>query len=425
MRIVLGLPFSDAALADGIRRLPGVQVVKDTPYYNHTVLNTIRGITPAPDVAILGEALPPDADITLLQFIGALRQANIRVVFLGDKAKAGDKFLADLVTMGVTDIVLGGAIHMDDLVTMLQTPTPWAKVSYLLNISGETGGRPVLIQAQAQVAPPPDVVIQTKEVVVEKVVQVQMPGRKLIGVFGLGPNGAGVTTVALNLAAFLASTVVKAALVDGDTLWPCLGHHYNLPYEHDGLAGVAKGMSPHQVGAKVSDGLTVFGSQVYPAQPAAQMLGQSECLGVLDQLQSAFDQVVVDVGYQLDHPFSRTILRAATHLVLVMDPDMLRVVVAKYALAKLAEVTTLSKCVLVVNRSDASHKQLTPSDVQEALQPLKLLVDLPLTPMATEALAACQPLVTVLPKDSPYVKGIRQLAGVHDSAPAKKGWWRF
>ena len=423
MRIILGLPFSDAALADGIRRLPGIQVVKDTPYYNQTVLNTIRGITPAPDVAIVGEAMPPDADMTLLQFIGALRQVNIRVVFLGDKSKAGDKFLADLVTMGVTDIVLGGTIHMADLAAMLQTPTPWAKVSFLLNVSREAGGRPVVIQAQA--APPPDVVIQTKEVVVEKVVQVQMPGRKVIGVFGLGPHGAGVSTVALNLATSLASAGVKAALVDGDTRWPCLGHHYNLPYEHDGLASVAKGMIPHQVGAKVSDGLTVFGSQVYPAQPAAQMLGQSECLGVLDQLQSAYDQVVVDVGYQLDHPFARTILRAATNLVLVMDPDMLRVVVAKHDLAKLAEVTTLSKCVLVVNRSDASHKQLTPSDVQEALQPLKLLVDLPLTPMATEALAACRPLVTVLPKDSPYVRGIQQVAGMQDAAPAKRGWWPF
>lgn len=420
MRIVIVLPFSDAALSDEIRRFPEVEVVKETPYYNGAVLTAIRDLVPPPDVVIVGEALPVDSTLPLLEFITGLRRDNLRVLFLADKSQPGDPFLAELVSMGVTDIVLGANVSLDDLRHMIKTPTPWAKVSYLSNVS-RSNKAPA--PAMELVAPKPDEA-QTAPVVKEVVV-IQAPRRKVVAVMSVGPDGAGVTTVAANVSAAVASTGIKTALLDGETRWPGVGNLFDLPYDHNGVAGVTAARTPQEIGAVVRENLTVFGSPVYPARPAAAGMGESDCLAILDRLQATYEQVIVDLGYQVEHPFFRTALRLATDAILVLNLDLHRIVIAKHELARMAQITALAKCKLVINGVHPEQKRLKSGDVAATLDAMKVAAELPYTPQSTEAAAQCQPLYSVLPPESPYSTEIRKLAGLSEGGSPKKGWWPF
>lgn len=408
MRIALALPASDTRLVDEIRRLADGEIVLETPYYNRLVL--ARLVQVAPDVAVIGESLPGDDDLTLLHFILRVRQADIRVIFLADTSGPGAPLLSDLVLLGLTDIVLGGTLHIRELEKMLHQPAPWSSVQHLV-IPGRRGELADLGDNLLPALGDASLANGT------------VPGLQhgVTTVISLGVFGVGVSTVAVNLAAALALRQVKVSVVDADPHFAALGAFFNLPDEHDGLRSAFDGSPPDKVG-DVVHGLTVLGSPPFPAESAAARLQERDMIWLIDRLRTTFDRVIIDAGHQIAHPFTRAALQLANEVLIVTDLDVCHTMVAVHQWQLLCRLTQRDKCRLVVNKVHDEVKRVRGQDVADSFENGPVLAaELPLVPEAVDALLEGEPLVRHLPIDDPFVGLIHDLAGLDPLAPKKRG----
>ncbi len=422
MRVVLALPPFDRALADEVSRFPGIDVVKDSPYYSAAVLESIRSVTPPVDVVLVREDLDGDQGFSLLDFVRGLRTANIRVIFLADQARPGDVLLSELVGMGVYDIVVGGSISLEQLKNMLTTPATWGSVAHLQQ-PGRTAfeaspGRPA-----ERAAPVREVVREVvKEVIVERTQT--LPQKGVTVVVGLGAEGVGVTTIATSLAAVLARTEQKVALIDADPRNAAMVAHLALGEEHNGLKQLLDGIAANRAG-ETAEGVWVYGSRAIPHAPTASSLTEADAVSLVDRLMAAgHNRIVVDAGHQLRHPFTKAVLQLATDVIIVVDLDVYRTMVAIQYWPVLARTTGPFKCRLVVNRVSPSHRFAKAEDVATSFdQGPTLAAAIPLVPEAADAMIQGQSLYNFQPPDSPFAKAIRTLSGLAEPQKQRKGWF--
>lgn len=417
LKIALALSSTNKALVEQIQTWDGVEITKEVPYFNRSVLHSLLAQAKLPEVVIVGEDLPGDGDVSLTDFIYELRKHNIRIVFLADTASPGDVLLHDLVKMGVTDIILGGTLHVWDLKAKVQQPTPWAAVAYLLNtnvspVRGTTEG-PTLATAVKEVV---------REVIVERVVQgAAQPTRGVVTVVGLGVPGIGVTTIATSLAAALVGTGAKVALVDADPRDSAVKDHLNLSPEHDALASVLQGVPANRAGEHAA-GVQVFAPRPFPAVPTAATMKPTDMMALVDRIRATADRIIIDAGHQVDEPITQIALQLATDVLVVCDLDVHHANVGIHTWPKLNRITEVAKVKLVVNR--VGGKLAKPEDIVNALQGPGLAAAVPLVEDYADALVEGKSLFQHVPAGSPFWKAIRAVAGLPEEQPARKGWFR-
>jgi capsular exopolysaccharide synthesis family protein len=119
------------------------------------------------------------------------------------------------------------------------------------------------------------------------------PAPRVVVVAGAMP-GVGASTVAVNLAASLATSGTRVLLIDADLRRPRVTRYLNLP-DGPGLTDVLTGSAelkdvvhPWQGGR-----LAVLGAGPLPADPEA-LLGSARMRSLLDVLRDQYDQVVID-----------------------------------------------------------------------------------------------------------------------------------
>lgn len=449
MRVALALPPEDHAISDAIRqRIAGIEIVRETPYFNRSILDLLVKL--APDVVIIGEDLPGDGDITLLQLVYGLRCANIRVIFLSHARQQGDPFLSDLVSLGVTDLVLGGAISIRRLEEMIRTPTPWADVGHLLI----PGRRPDVQEVPEPPAPPAEsgagaapeeekgeeppaapksepkakkfeVPLVRRRVVVEETsppVQAPVAPQKGTTVLvGLSPEGTGVTTTAISLAALWGEAGCRTALVDLDPVFPSVATLLQVPPTFSGLNFLLQGERSEDSAAETY-GIRVFNSPAYPAEPAAARMTEAHLIRIMDRLRGDHERIIIDAGHRIDHPAVRAALQVADEVLIVVDLDAYRVIVASHRWPAMAQITNPDKCRLVINRVPAQAKRIQPADVAAAFAPAPVVATtLPLVPEATDAPAKGKPLSLYVGRDHEYTRALRTLV----DPPKKAGRWPF
>lgn len=446
LRLALALSPNLSAVADYLRGLPDLEVVREVQNLNREALASLVDESRRPAVVIVDEDLAEDdADISLTDFIYSLRRQNIRVIFIATRSRPGDTLLADLVRLDITDIVDGAELSLDGLLRMLERKTPFSEVSHLLDVDVElptadqerkVSGRPRLFSVlgrRGQNGVSPSVGTsggetssqRTRVIVKEKIVERVVPGdpgRSVTAVFGLGPSGVGATTVAVNLACVMAGGRMKVALVDLDPAWSAIPILLGLTPQ-DGVGAL---MSPGQLSAagQTKCGVTVFGSLPYPEPPRARSLAESDVLYLIDRL-GAFDRVVVDVGHDHEHPVARTVMRIAQKILLVTDLDANHMLIAVHKLGIVRNIANPEKLQLVINNVPATGKQARVRDAAALLQFERNTSELPYCPMAVHAAVQGEPLVTLLGSDQPYVAAIRALAGIGESPAPKRVWWPF
>ncbi len=139
-----------------------------------------------------------------------------------------------------------------------------------------------------------------------------------------GPR-EGKTTSSINLAITFASTGRRVCLVDADLRRPSLHHAFGLDNERgfssliDGDAAVADVAQPTP-----QDGLFIVPSGPRPGNPA-ELLGSVACRQVLDQLNEAFDLVIID---------SPPVVAVTDAVVLSGDVDGVIMVIKSFKVAK-------------------------------------------------------------------------------------------
>lgn len=456
LKLALVLSPTQSVVADHIRGLPGCEIVLEIHQLSRDALASLLHTPQRPAVVIVDEDLAEPgsaADITLTDFIYALRRANMRVIFIATRSQPGDPLLADLVRLDVTDILNGKRLNLSELERQLERKTPLSEVAHLLEVDAElpttheepeSGARRRLFTgfgrrfsaATSPPAPPgngsgaspelPRTIVRevVKEVVREKVVERIVPGdsRSLIAVLGLGPTGVGATTVAVNLAYAMASGSNRVALVDLDPAWSAIPIVLGLEPQ-DGIGGLLTPEPLTDIGQN-KRGVTVFGSLPYPNPPRARSLSESDVLYLIDRL-GAFDRVIVDVGHDQEHPVTRALLRMAQKVVLVTDLDANHVLISAHKLAVIRQVANPGKLQLVVNNIPDGIGRTAVREATDLLNFSRDVVKLPYTPQAVSATIQGEPLMALLSSDQPYAVGICTLAGVGEATVSRRAWWPF
>lgn len=426
MRVALALPLSHAVIAEVIReRIPDAEILREMPYVNRNVLEQF--LKDRPEIVIVADDVSADEDLTLEQFIFRLRQGDIRVIFLAGDRKPGDPLLSDLVAMGVTDLVVGGQVSVETLIRMLHQPTPWSEASRYI-IPGrrfkiespfaeeEKEEEPEAQEKQAhdherdgtageRPAPAPAV-----------------PVKRVTAVIGLGPEGTGVTTVAITLASLWAQAHPKTALVDLDPVNPSVGTHLTIPPDYSALKEQA--LTERAIDAAVqTHGIFVYNSPVFPDEPFASRMTEVHVVRLLDRLRPDHDRIIVDAGHRIDHAAVRTLLQMADEVFVVLDLDPHRTLVAARRWPVLTNMTSPEKCRFIINRSGQT-RHMNASRVLSAFEdPPEVAAELPLVPEAPDASFKGEPLDRHLGAEHAYVKAFR---GIVEPAP-KRGFrlpWR-
>jgi pilus assembly protein CpaE len=194
--------------------------------------------------------------------------------------------------------------------------------------------------------------------------------RRIIAVYS-PKGGVGTTTIAVNVATWLASrSRSSVAILDLDYQFGQVATHLNMATRMT-VADIARDeLALHDVGLFTStldrhaSGAMVLAA---PATPdAAQAISESMVEALLTVASSAFEIVVVDAGSVLDRR-SETVLTRATDLVIVVTPDFPTLKSVHALLELLAGSTeTVGETSFVLN-SIFARELLRHRDIEEAL----------------------------------------------------------
>lgn len=104
------------------------QFVGEAIYREQVVKNAI----PAnPDIIILRETLNGSKDILEIVYELRLQLPDARIIFLASDRKPGDPLLAELVSNGVYDIMIGNQISVPSLINLIREPNKFSDVAML------------------------------------------------------------------------------------------------------------------------------------------------------------------------------------------------------------------------------------------------------------------------------------------------------
>lgn len=84
-----------------------------------------------PNIVILREGLSGNANILDVAYTLVNELNHTRVIFLAGDRKQGDALLANLVNIGIYDILYGGRLNMEDLIKLMRVPNERRDVAYL------------------------------------------------------------------------------------------------------------------------------------------------------------------------------------------------------------------------------------------------------------------------------------------------------
>ena len=247
----------------------------------------------------------------------------------------------------------------------------------------------------------PDVLLKRIEELVQPPTARSTPQR-MIGLFSLR-GGAGVTSLAVNLALALAFTQkTKVSLVD----LALLGGHAAL------MMGVRPISNVPKLLANVKDNFTPetmqphfiqhnSGVQLLASPPTLNQhisLDDVRLLSLAGGLKSLSDITVLDVPHILEENFS-PVLQLLDKIVLVLSPDMPSVQSTVIALQGLAQLgVDNNKIILVVNQV-SPHNPLPTETIQNAIR-RPIFATLPFEPDMTKAVNTGKPLLLLSPKSA-------------------------
>lgn len=174
-------------------------------------------------------------------------------------------------------------------------------------------------------------------------------------------EGVGATEVAIEVTAQLRRRGETAVLVDGDLVAPALVQRLQTPLTANVFAAIdavrhtltdpTAALTPIPPG-----GFELLGGVEHPKH--WQDLDPDDLLAVLNTLRARRQQVVVNVGSQLEslpcgrHEAARAILRAADRVIVVTDPTPAGLVRVSRWMVDARELTQPGRMHVVVNRSD-------------------------------------------------------------------------
>lgn len=447
MRVALVLSDALANVGSAVRSIPGCEVVLEVAALTADNAQVLATLPAPPDVVVLSEdmAAAEGSSLSITGFVQAVQRHNprIRVIFIVTQSQPGDELLADLVRLGITDFIDARKFSQAELAKKLEQQTPFSEVSYLLEadlpvFEESSEGRRGLFSGfgrrsggggggQAPAAPQPRTVVVERVVerVVEKVVEAPSQARNAVTVvFGLGPTGVGVSTVAINVAfAYASNKGKKIALVDLDPMWSAIPLLLGLE-ESDGVTALIRGAKLEEC-VMVKRGVSVVASLPYPNPPRSRSLAESDVLLLADRL-ATFDYLVVDAGHQPDHAVVKALLRLADRVLLVADLDPNHALIGMSKMDALRDTVNPEKLQLVVNWVPQNAKTAKASEVAQVFGFKKdSIVQLPYAPQMADAVAQGEPLQVLAGPDDPFVAGIRAAAGAVQQQTARRGWWPF
>jgi pilus assembly protein CpaE len=228
------------------------------------------------------------------------------------------------------------------------------------------------------------------------------PARKMIGLFSLR-GGAGVTSLAVNLALALALTQkTKVSLVD----LALLGGHAalmlgvrptsNVPKLLTSVTGnfTPEAMQPHFI--QHNSGVQLLASP--PTLNQHMTLTDDRLLNLANGLKSISAITVLDVPHMLEEQFS-PVLQLLDKIVLVLSPDMPAVQSTVIALQGLVQLgVENNKIVMIVNQV-SPHNPL-PIDTIQNVTRRPIFASIPFEPDMTKAVNTGKPLLLLSPKSA-------------------------
>lgn len=345
------------AITSGIGTTPGIAAVEEDPMVLEHMIRALdresipvtrpyRHLSEAlpslhapqePTVLVLG---PSQAVGTVLDQVGELVRTEGRVGAVLVVAQPDASLLRAVVRAGIADVIPFERIH-DDLRVAID------------ELAHE-------LAASAEVVPEP----------APAVMPVSAAGR-VVGVFS-PKGGVGKSTVAVNLAAALASrTDQRVVLVDADLQFGDVGVMLRLNPEHSLLEAIGAGdqLDPVLLESLLlkdaRSGLSVLAAPTDPTQGAK--ITPQQVSNLVGRLRDMGAIAVVDMPSLLDDIVLQ-LLAESDDIVYVIGTDVPAVKNARLGLQALELVQIpLSRVMLVLNRAD-TRVQLPPRDVEKVLE---------------------------------------------------------
>ncbi|MDQ3881263.1 MAG: AAA family ATPase [Chloroflexota bacterium] len=353
----------------------------------------------------------------------ALRDAGHNVAVVDDAAPA-----ISLVRDGTVDVIVADGLTVSAAVESLRSASPSRPTPIVVVAPGDdVEARIAFLEAGAddvlgQGFEPQELQARVEALLIRHR-QIMPPtsapapstgGAQLTAVFS-AKGGAGVTTLAVNLAlALRAATSERVLLIDLDLQFGQVATHLNLVPAFDLGALVADEAAMREVDVAMSfltahdSGISVLAS---PSSPDVEArITVDDTAAIVSLFRPRFDRIVVDCGERFDQRTMHVLESADTHVAVVV-PELAALKAMSALLSYLGDTgTRRGRSLLVVNRI-FPKELLKTSDVAELLQ-VRVAAEIPYTEIhMIRAINEGSPIVTSRASSPPAaaIRGIAQM----------------
>jgi MinD-like ATPase involved in chromosome partitioning or flagellar assembly len=370
-KVLLALPYESLITALSEQLVDIGRNVEAIPYLRGVIPTLMEKAEDWEALIITEKIYGSSADSTdslmeMLTMLEAIRSekrlSHLNIVVLTDLPHR-HPFLRQLVLLGIYNLLNGSGISVSEVIKRLIEPKAYADVQHFLNSDLSI---PWVGIAQKKPLKAKPITIERK-VIEEKTIEVKQREIAVMSFYS-----AGASFLSINLAASLERRGKRIDLWDADIRDPALYYYFAM----DSKLEVDQFGTNHL--CMNDDGFNKVviqkGALTVHTRPPADIPREpnlDDYMQFYDAARFRSDHRIIDISGGYLHPISQFILKQASDIVIVMDPNMVKWLQLYNNISECLQMINKEKCHWVLTRYDSSFKT--------GLQDLERLFDIEVT----------------------------------------------
>lgn len=383
MKIIIVLPKEDDSINNFIKQLKNVEVLQEYIYFDDLTLQDI--INTNPDVLVISEYVQGDGGFSLKEFINSIKtNTTIRVLLLTGGRGVGDKFLHEMVSIGVWDILDKDEFRLEQLSNLIYNQVHYKDVAKYHNPVMESAAHDIKNifnkikpPNSPKIEKPREIIKEVSKEVIKEIIkevpvirEVAQPGLKDTIVFWSNCE-TGKTFISTNYAIALSQQphTPKVLLIEGDFLGRNQYIQFKLPQNYMGIAEAVHCTSAKTLLKLMYQPKGLPNLHILALHPKKDLGKNDPSLlqHIQDYIREQFDYIIVDAGKNINDPFIKGAMRVATKVYIVTNLEWPKNFHLSEAITNLKQSkANFSKYRLIVNQF-INGSEITAKDLESIL----------------------------------------------------------